>query len=129
MTILVRLHLVTGADPTAQFGLSLLVWIKITRTKRLAHFFNVPRQSFDDDVRHGAVRMQIRPRLRRKFLDEVTHLDNVLLTWPVIHRAALLYPAIASIRLAKVKSNALIPPTSWVLRSTVTRLYTLDQSG
>src|SRR4029453_19633904 len=98
MTVLIRLHLVTGADPTAQFSLSLLVRIKITRTERLAHFFNVPRQSFDDDVRHSAVRMQIRARLRRKFLDEVAHLHDVLLTW-LVHRAALLYPAIASIRL------------------------------
>src|SRR5262245_26892103 len=87
MTVLVRLHLVTGADPTAQFSLSLLVRIKITRTKRLAHFFNMPRQSFDDDVRHGAVWMQIGAGLRRKFLDEVAHLSDVLLTWPVVHRA------------------------------------------
>src|SRR5262245_20579975 len=128
MTILVGLHLVTGADPTPQFGLSLLVRIKITRTERLAHFFNMPRQSFDNDVRHGTVRMQIRARLRRKLLDEVTHLHNVLLTW-LVHSIALLYPPIASIRFARVKSNALTPPTSWVLRSIVTRLYTLDQSG
>ena len=57
MTILVGLHFVTGADPTPEFGLSLLVRIKITGTERLAHFLNMPRQSFDDDVRHGAVRM------------------------------------------------------------------------
>jgi hypothetical protein len=57
MTVFVGLHLVTGADPTPQFGLSLLVWIKITRTERLAHFFNMPRQSFDDDFRHSAVWM------------------------------------------------------------------------
>src|SRR6266581_4416038 len=128
MTVLIRLHLVTGADPTPEFGLSLLIRIKITRTERLAHFFNMPRQSFDDDIRYGPVRMQISSRLRRKLLDEVTHLDEVLLTW-LVHRTALLYPAISSIRLASVKSNALIPPTSWVLRSIVTRLYTLDQSG
>ena len=47
MTVLIRLHLVTGADPTPEFGLSLLVRIKITRTERLAHFFNMPRQAFD----------------------------------------------------------------------------------
>src|SRR5262249_15438358 len=129
MTVLVRLHLVTGADPTPQFGLSLLVRIKITRAERLAHFLNMPRQSFDEDFRHGTVRIQISSRLRRQFLDQGAHPDDVLLTWPVVHRAALLYPAISSMRLAKVKSNALIPPTSWVLRSIVTRLYTLDQSG
>src|SRR5262249_4777502 len=55
MTILVGLHLVTGADPTAQFSLSLLVRIKIARTEWLTHFFNMPRQPFDDDVRHSAV--------------------------------------------------------------------------
>src|SRR4029453_5574633 len=98
MTVLVRLHLVTGADPTAQFSLSLLVRIKITRAEGLFPLLNMPRQSFDDDVRHGAIWMQIGSRLRRKLLDEVAHLDDVLLTW-LVHRTALLYPAISSIRL------------------------------
>src|SRR6266516_2892110 len=111
MTVLIRLHLITGADPTPEFGLSLLIRIKITRTEWLAHFFNMPRQSFDDDVRYGAVRMQISSRLRRKLLDEVTHLDDDLLTW-LVHRTAILYLAISSIRLARLKSNSLIPHTS-----------------
>ena len=41
MTVLVGLHLVTGTDPTPEFSLSLLIRIKITRTERLAHFFNM----------------------------------------------------------------------------------------
>jgi len=57
MTVFIRLHLVTGADPTPEFGLSLFVWIKITRTERLAHLFDMPRQPFDDDVCHSAIWM------------------------------------------------------------------------
>ena len=38
-------------------------------------------------------------------------------------------PAMPSIRAARSKSSALTPLASWVVRSTVTRVQTLDHSG
>src|SRR5215470_3210073 len=79
MAVFIDLHFVTGADPAAQFGFRLLVWIKVTRTEGLADLFNVPRQPLDDHVGYTAVRMQIRPGLFGKLFGIGAHFDEILL--------------------------------------------------
>lgn len=82
MTILPDLEFPTRTGPLTGFGsFRFTLWEKLARAHRATNFFNIPCQTFNENICDAGVWISERTAFFTKFIDKILHLIERFLFW------------------------------------------------